>query len=546
MNTSRLLCVAALTIAGGLLIPVGAQSSPIAPRYHSAQNPSQPPLPFNPFPELPVSDLGGGTLVFDDTEVDYGELLLMASLMNSMNSSAPSPPGGGGGGGGAPVIYAPPTVAIPGVPLLKIETFDEGVKVVSFNTIPGRIYELQQAGDLTSQVWTTIEQFVATSTNADFTVEESGMRFYRVFQDDDIIQFPDWFDSVWQFLEFTAYTPVTDGTIEWELYGDGTFITGNSGPIPPSGTVRVYDANYDPAFWPNTGYYGIGEWEFRISVTPSGSGAAPTTHKNVRKQGRRRNPPGTYHGMVVQQTGIFSPVTQDEVDDWVFLNCGALYQPSELVNFDFSAYEPLPDKTIVPPNCNIWGTTEWNKLRNLVTGTGQNYIDYLHYLGHGNTSQIGGGANTGGGKITLVQLKNSALSSNGMTFVALDACRAADGTAFLKAWTGFGETNSYAKFVAKGWDPHFGASWNKIKGVEWVNQGLLVDEHFWFWTDFYYDLSRRNGQGLMFRRYYQAYDFAKLPAGQSPVHTLQTNPQSAGFVMVGCHECRFDERAGLQ
>jgi hypothetical protein len=495
---------------------------------------------------LPVIEVEPQKFVFDDTEVDYGELLLMNSLM--MSSSAPPVPGGGGGGASGGTNYLPATVPIPGVPLLNIETFDEGVKVVSFNTIPGRIYQLQEATNLTSQVWMTIEQFVATSTNADFTVEDStAMRFYRVFQDDDIIQFPDWFDSVWQFLEFTVYTTVTNGTIEWELYGDGEFITGNSGPIPPSRTVRVYDSNYNPAYWPNTGYYSVGEWEFRVAVTPAGAGgAAPTTHKNVRKQGRQRNPPGTYHGMVVQQTGIFSPITQNEVDDWIFLNCGALYQPSELVNFDFSAYEPLPDKTIVPPNCNIWGTNEWNKLRNLVTGAGQNYIDYLHYLGHGNTSQIGGGANTQGGKITLTQLRNSALSSNGMTFVALDACRAADGTALLKAWTGFGETNGYGKFVAKGWDPHFGASWNRKKGVEWVNQGLLVDEHFWFWTDFYYHLTLRDGSGLMYRRYYQAHDFAKSPGGESPVHNLQTNPQAAGFVMVGCHECRFDERAGLQ
>lgn len=132
-----------------------------------------------------------------------------------------------------------------------------------------------------------------------------------------------------------------------------------------------------------------------------------------------------------------------------------------------------------------------------------------------------------------------------MTYVALDACRAADGTDFLKAWTGYGTTKSYEDFTRLGLDPKLGCSWTKKKAVEWVNPGIVIDEHFWFWGDWYLDLTRRNGSGLMYRRYKDAYDFAKDPMGAG-VSTLQNNPQATGFKMVGCDECRFDERPGTQ
>jgi hypothetical protein len=39
--------------------------------YYSAQNPKIPPLPFNPFPDLPVEAVGPHTYVYDDTSIDY-------------------------------------------------------------------------------------------------------------------------------------------------------------------------------------------------------------------------------------------------------------------------------------------------------------------------------------------------------------------------------------------------------------------------------------------------------------------------------------------
>ena len=42
--------------------------------FWTAQNPDSAPLPFNPFPDLPVYELGNGTLLLDDRTVDYPAL----------------------------------------------------------------------------------------------------------------------------------------------------------------------------------------------------------------------------------------------------------------------------------------------------------------------------------------------------------------------------------------------------------------------------------------------------------------------------------------
>jgi hypothetical protein len=293
MNTSRLFTATVFAVLAPLTLTMRAEPLLVVPRYHSAQRPDQPPLPFNPRPELPVVDLGQGTYVFDDTMVDYGEL-----MMSSMNSSVPSPPGGGGGGGGGPIIYAPPTVPIPGVPLLNIELFD-GAKIVSFTTIPGLLYRVEQTSDLNSASWTTIREFVATADTSSFTVEDNSMAFYRVYQEDDTIQFPNWFDSVYQYMRFDVYTPIADGTYTLQLYADDILLESFGNTIPPDGKFGIHDSGYDPTAWPNTGEYQVEEWELHVTVAPTGAAGATRV---VRKRGKQRSP-GTYKGMAVQQSG---------------------------------------------------------------------------------------------------------------------------------------------------------------------------------------------------------------------------------------------------
>jgi hypothetical protein len=135
--------------------------------YYSAQRPYAPPLPFNPFPELPIVEVAAKRFLYDDTEVDYGGLLMMSS-------SAPPAPGGGGGTNIPP--YLPPTVAIPGTPLLTIDVLDGGVKRISFSSEPGLVYRIDESIDLSSGVWNEIDRIVATATTTEFLASDGGMR----------------------------------------------------------------------------------------------------------------------------------------------------------------------------------------------------------------------------------------------------------------------------------------------------------------------------------------------------------------------------------
>jgi len=105
---------------------------PLFGTFYSMQIINWPPLPFNPFPELPLYELGQGIYAYDDREVDYAALrqqqtqpqqasagaqnnkskvmLAGGSGGGAQTMSGPEPPGCcGGGGGGGPVICNGPT-----------------------------------------------------------------------------------------------------------------------------------------------------------------------------------------------------------------------------------------------------------------------------------------------------------------------------------------------------------------------------------------------------------------------------------------------------
>lgn len=504
--------------------------------FYSAQRPDLPPLPFNPRPELPEIRIMEGVFVFDDTSVDYGsETMMMTS------SSAPPAPGGGGGGEYIPPYYAP-TIPISGVPLLKIEVFDEGAKRISFNTRPGLVYRIEEAQDLNSGSWMIRDRIVADGEEDEFLASDDGMRFYRVVQEDERIQFPEWLPAIDQYMEFLVYTPVTSGTFSIELYADGQLEYSNSGPIPSNGRFGVVDGSYNPSQWPHTGYYNVNEWELRAIVTPAtapgASVAAAPIQTTVKKVGRRRENLGPYIGITCQQMGIFGNLTgqQDEVDNWFLSYFQANLQASEQVDFD---YNLLDEFTFEAPK--IYGATEWGKLRNLVARppTMGPFVEYLHYQGHGAPKSIGsGGAAT---RITHAQLNNINLKSFPLSYAAIDGCRVADGVDFLKALIGYGKKITRQKIMSKGWDPRFAAGWSNTKAVAWVLQGVVNDKHFAFWADYYQFLTQRNPDGYLFRTYEQAYAFAKEPGGRGVDPVIQNNLEANGWVMIGCTDCVFDE-----
>src|SRR5262245_3699657 len=73
---------------------------PLAGAFYSIQKTNQPPLPFNPFPELEVFSWGE-LFFFDDSAVDYAaiESAFASGSMSLMSVDFPPVPGPGGGSG---------------------------------------------------------------------------------------------------------------------------------------------------------------------------------------------------------------------------------------------------------------------------------------------------------------------------------------------------------------------------------------------------------------------------------------------------------------
>ncbi|MEP7366472.1 MAG: hypothetical protein ABI972_24710, partial [Acidobacteriota bacterium] len=77
------------------------KKQPVVPIFWSAAL-KQPPLPFNPYPDLPLYDAGTNNFIYDDREVDYPALNAARAAeqaeLEAQNGLALSGVGGGGGG----------------------------------------------------------------------------------------------------------------------------------------------------------------------------------------------------------------------------------------------------------------------------------------------------------------------------------------------------------------------------------------------------------------------------------------------------------------
>ena len=195
---------------------------------------------------------------------------------------------------------------------LCIELLEGDAKYISFNTQTGLVYNIEQSTNLID--WSLRDTIVATDTNYGFYCFEDGMKFFRVMQQDDRIQFPDWNDFIEQFAYFDVSTSI-QGTYHLELYGDGALLYQTTAAVPANGKFGVYDGGYDPNQWPYAGEYAINNWELHVSVTPVGGGDA--AQAAVNKTQRRRNL--WRLGITIQMYNAFtiSYLIQDEIDMWM-------------------------------------------------------------------------------------------------------------------------------------------------------------------------------------------------------------------------------------
>lgn len=503
-----------------------------------------PPLPYHPFPDLPLTEAGNNTFVYDDRGVDYPALAAVAAAEQAKTKTASGAAVEEGGGGMAMMRSGS------GGPVLQIEFTGDDGRRISYDTYPGFIYTVEQSTNLVN--WSVLETLVADDTNEAFYAFGEDTRFYRVLEGSDLIQFPDFFPAVHQSAYIDVYTPLA-GTATVEIFRDGSLYYAVQGGIPAGGNFRVSDGLYNPANWPYDGYYNATNWQFRVTIVspvnafgqfvPAAEATGTTTNVGiVYKKGRIRPPIRT--GITVYQRAalpanlLAAVETQflEYMRDYFLANLQSSYQ----VDLSGALLNEFLDPVNVPA---MYSAQDRDSLRRLLFGTLTNQVlsqvDRLHYFGHGTNTSFGG--------IKIIELKTNINCDNAFVYVALDGCRTAQTTDMLGEFTCYWKHRTLNDLREKGLTPGFGCGWKNTKNVAFFpSQGSLIDNHFDFWIDFY---GRDGGlthtppqdpNGYFDTTYEQAYLFAKDPLGQGINPNRQLNPEANGFIRVGCQDCFWD------
>jgi len=184
----------------------------------------QPPFPFNPFPELPVYELGKGMFVYDDRKVDYVAL----RAFQAAAASAAFVPGGGGGMAmmsGGPL----PPYDVPGLKL-TIPAFTNGyIYTTIFEHDPWLAYDIYSRTNLNSTNWLFGTWGVVGQTN--YYLLQSGFP-QNVFLiaasgvDSDGDGMPDNWEAMYGLNPNSAadatQDPDSDGLTNWQEFQQGS------------------------------------------------------------------------------------------------------------------------------------------------------------------------------------------------------------------------------------------------------------------------------------------------------------------------------------
>ena len=133
--------------------------------YWSAAR-QMPPLPFNPFPELPVYDVGSNTFVYDDRKVDYPALRAQWSAEQAEREEVEGAMGlRGPGGAGAAMLMSSYTGL-----WLELEVVDDYALLTLHNTEPGTNYQIFSSTNVAAPAdqW-TLEQTLVGVDGQDTT-----------------------------------------------------------------------------------------------------------------------------------------------------------------------------------------------------------------------------------------------------------------------------------------------------------------------------------------------------------------------------------------
>lgn len=163
---------------------------PSLPLFYSAQR-NVPPLPFNPYPALPLFDIGDNKFVYDDRAVDYFSLFAGSALasesggMSAMSMAPPCDPcSTNGSGGGGPVNFGGPAYSYSSTQLwVKITSTNSTNFLLDVNnTVSNVTYGVLAKSTVDTDpfnTWTLVNVFQATSTNKQISgAASAATRFY--------------------------------------------------------------------------------------------------------------------------------------------------------------------------------------------------------------------------------------------------------------------------------------------------------------------------------------------------------------------------------
>ena len=215
---AAMLALSFLTLASA----TRAADPPRHPTYYSAQKPILPPMPFNPFPELPVHQLDQWDWVYDDSQVDYEQLAREAAIVAPYSASRP---------------FSPLDDSGPGLKILPISQGQIQLQIV--NVPVGQVYDLYQTFELKGNLFTAAQcQKVGSGKNLatfTFSSQAAGSVFYALGDQDtdqDLDAIPDAFEQC------VSKTSTSSANCPRDIYE--AVITAQS----PSGWFRLNDGSY--------------------------------------------------------------------------------------------------------------------------------------------------------------------------------------------------------------------------------------------------------------------------------------------------------------
>ena len=336
VKNSVLIAVSCLMFCA-LMAPLSSLAQ--SPTFYSLQNSNSPPLPYDPFPSLPVTEIGTNIFLFDDSSVDYSpQMSSSMALSSSLLLPGDGDPAAGDSVTNAPTLFAYQfttndfwlEILSAGTNAFNYDT--NSATLILHGTIPGDSYELLSAPALTNPVW-TVEQTLFGAEGQNWTPTTVSMvgrptLFFiarNMSQDSDGNGLPDW----WQLQYFGQLgvdpygDPDRDGWTNFEEYQNGTDPHAFNVPPPPRNVAARLDA---------TGTNVVVTWA---------SGGGPVDHYDI--IGKSGNALGT----VSSNTFIFT-----NYPDYQFVG-DFFVQPSYVVRAYFSDSSHADSSAVAVSKSNL-------------------------------------------------------------------------------------------------------------------------------------------------------------------------------------------------